>query len=199
MLTYEVDVISVEQIWKRSHFRYERREYALAFLGPVEPHVLPIGFDSSNPAEPLHFSADVHHLLIEVIHRNKSCNHCGARVASRSGSVRAPPGWRTCRLMTPNARLQPPPRSDATKEPQASEALAVVGCKAWLGVNFCFVPSPGISRRATISRESIELQPDALHQLAVQCKVRAKSLIEIGRGATDGGEIQVSQTRSDIR
>ncbi len=33
----------------------------------------------------------------------------------------------------PNVRLQPPPRSGATREPQAT--LAAVGCKAWLGVN----------------------------------------------------------------
>jgi hypothetical protein len=33
-----------------------------------------------------------------------------------------------------NARLQPPPRSEATREPQAT--LAAVGGKAWCGVMF---------------------------------------------------------------
>src|SRR5439155_581515 len=33
--------------------------------------------------------------------------------------------------MRPNVRLQPPPRSEATREPQA--LLAAVGRKAWLG------------------------------------------------------------------
>ena len=32
----------------------------------------------------------------------------------------------------PNVRLQPPPRRDAPREPQAT--LAAVGCKAWFGV-----------------------------------------------------------------
>src|SRR5712692_3547580 len=37
-----------------------------------------------------------------------------------------------CPLMA-NVRLQPPPRSEATRAPQAT--LAAVGCKAWLGPN----------------------------------------------------------------
>jgi hypothetical protein len=35
-------------------------------------------------------------------------------------------------VLTPNAGLQPPPTSEATREPQAR--LAAVGCKAGLGV-----------------------------------------------------------------
>src|SRR5215813_988000 len=59
-----------------------------------------------------------------------------------------------------NARVQPPPRSEATKEPPTTRAAA--GCKAWLGGTLTPCVEPGsTAQRPAVTRRS---QPAAARQ-----------------------------------
>jgi len=73
--------------------------------------------------------------------------------------------------MTPNVRLQPPPKSEATRESQAT--LAAVGCKAWFGVilsSACkrpYLALPGSTPFAANNDLALGLAKKAMNALAV--------------------------------